>query len=82
MAWVKNGRNGGVIVEKNTRAGEEVRTFVRGERCRKVVMEEFMDGKASAVRCRVGEGEVRYNVYERAGEGVDGEEGRRSRREE
>lgn len=82
LRWVKNGRNGGVIVEKNTRAGEEVRTFVRGERCRKVVMEEFMDGKARAVRCRVGEGEVGCDVCERAGEGVEGEEGGRSGGEE
>jgi superfamily II DNA or RNA helicase len=82
LRWVKNGRNGRVIMEKNTRAGEEVRTFVRGERCRKVVIEEFMDGKARAVRCRVREGEAGCDVYERAGEGVDGEEGGRRGGEE
>lgn len=82
LQWVKNGRNGGVIVEKNTRAGEEVRMFVRGERCRKVVMEEFIDSKARAVRCRVREGEVGCDVCERVGEGVEGEEGRRSGGEE
>lgn len=42
-----------------------MRTFVRGERCRKTVLEEFMDGNPRAARCRAGEGEARCDVCER-----------------
>lgn len=74
MQWAKKGRDGRVAMEKNTRAGEEVRTFVRGDRCRKVVLEEFMDGNVRALGCRVGEGEAGCDVCERAGEGQRREE--------
>jgi superfamily II DNA helicase RecQ len=76
LQWTKKERSGRVSVEKNTRAGEEVRTFVRGERCRKVVLEEFMDGNARAAGCRAGEGEAVCDVCEESRVGADGEEGR------
>lgn len=74
LQWVKKSRSGGTSVEKNTKAGEEVRTFVRWERCRKVVLEEFMDGNPRAVRCRAAEGEAVCDVCERAGEGFGRDE--------
>ena len=70
---MKRSRDGRVAREKNTRAGEEVSTFVRGERCRKAVMEEFMDGDARAYRCRLGEGEAGCDVCEGIGGEVGGE---------
>ena len=73
LQWLKRSRDGKVAREKNTRAGEEVRTFVRGERCRKAVMEEFMDGDARAYRCRLGEGEAGCDVCEGIGGEVSGE---------
>jgi superfamily II DNA helicase RecQ len=74
LQWLKRSRDGKVARENNTRAGEEVRTFVRGERCRKAVMEEFMDGNARAYQCRVGEGEAGCDVCERTGGEAGGED--------
>jgi hypothetical protein len=65
-----------VSIEKNTRAGEEVRTFVREERCRKVVLEEFIDSNARAAGYRAGEGEAVYDVCEELRVGADSKEGR------
>ena len=45
------GRGGEKTVERNARAGEEVKTFIRGDRCRKAVLEEYMDGNLAAVDC-------------------------------
>jgi hypothetical protein len=65
-----------VSIEKNTRAGEEVRTFVRGERYRKVVLEEFVDSNTRAAGYRVGEGEGVCDVCEESRVRVDREKGR------
>lgn len=48
---------------------EEVRTFFRWETCRKVALEELLDGNAKAVGCRRAEAEAGCDVYEREGKG-------------
>jgi hypothetical protein len=65
-----------VSIEKNTRAGEEVRIFVRGERYYKVVLEEFIDSNARVAGYRAGEGEAVYDVYKELRVGADSKEGR------
>jgi superfamily II DNA helicase RecQ len=65
MRWFKVGRSGEKMVERNARAGEEVKTFIRGERCRKAVLEEYMDGNLAAVDCQGRAGEAECDVCER-----------------
>ena len=64
MRWFKVGRSGEKIVERNARAGEEVKTFMRGDRCRKAVLEEYMDGNLTAVDCQGCVDEVECDVCE------------------
>ncbi|KAM0713371.1 hypothetical protein Q7P35_000824 [Cladosporium inversicolor] len=73
LQWLKRSRDSKMARENDTRAGEEVRTFVRGERCCKAVMEEFMDSNARSYQCRVREREAGCDVCERTG-GEVGEE--------